>query len=455
MSNTPAPAAVQPSAMPMGMMQCPECGAEMPEDAEECPECGAEMDDADEPEEPHEATMPKAKKELTKELIVDSVKAAVPIAETFDENGNAVHRGSLLVSVAERRNRNNRVYPEAVWRREAAKSADKVRDGLLTGQAEHPEGRPELLNTILKFTSLRYDEASKATYAEFDVIPTSKGKDFIEIAKAGVAIGCSTRGTGTIKREKRDGAEVGVIQDDYELQAIDVMLFGEQSVEQARLNQFESVELETTATEPHMPEITTLDALREAYPALLTETDKVLEAEKGRVAELTAQLAGKEAQAAELAQAKAAVETSLTEAQAKGAETAQALEATSTLLEAAKADAVSLREANTKLTEELAVASNRKEALLHLMEVARDQKHAAWLVVEFLKDAPTKAAVDEGLAPAVRKAESLIETTLVKGAGTQVAQPADDNRQPPPETEDLAVQFPNAMSIAFGRRIPA
>lgn len=441
------------------MKTCPECKAEMPMDAAECPQCGEKMPMDDMPD--MEGDKEHRDKHMPQPLsLVDSILAIPTITESI-ENGSPVHRGKLLVSVADRLNRNRRIYPESVWRREAANAAEKVRAGLLTGQAEHPQGRPELLNTILKFTGVQYNESNKTVFAEFQVIPTAKGRDFIEIAKAGVAVGCSTRGTGSVQHEKRNGQEVSVIQDDYNLLGIDIMLMNEQSVENAAMLQFESVELQFPTEplpEPHMPDktepsrkdgIESLVALREAYPDLLTEAEQphreALSAAQTANAELTEKLAAKDAEAE---QAKAAFEKELSEANDAKAKLAEQVSAKTV-------EVATLTEQNEKLNKELNEAVSRKDALLHLFEVAREKKHAAWMIVELLKDAPTTAVVDESLPAVERRAASLIETTLVAGQGVQVAKPEDDNRQPPPEKEDVAAQFPNAMSIAFGRRIPA
>lgn len=397
------------------------------------------------PEEPNDAEPDNDGDDMQESMkkplsLIDSVSAVPTITESVVD-GATVHSGRLLISVADRVNRNNRVYPKSVWQREAAASLEKARLGKLTGQAEHPAGRPELLDTFIKFTGVEYDEATGSVYAPFVVIPTAKGRDFAEIVKAGVAVGCSTRGTGSVKREKRGSTEVSVIQGDYNLEGIDVMLFGEQSVPSARLMQFEHIETTTATpvaaetTELHMPEvkIETLDALREAYPTLLSEAESPLN-------------------------------TKLTETEGKLVEANQANETLTLQFNEAKQELDALREANNQMTAQVAEAaqklaeatqkieeaSNKHAALVHLTEVAREHKQAAWLVVEFLKDSPTPQAVDENMAAAVKKAESLIETTLLTGAGVAVAQPSDNETKP---DDASPVRFPNALSLATGTRI--
>lgn len=393
------------------MKSCTQCGMACEETVVACPRCGTEFKVEVEPVVgPVEPEKQDDSMNTHSSPIIDSI-SAVPIIKESIVDGTTVHTGRLLVSVADRTNRNNRVYPRSVWQREAAASRQKVERGTLTGQAEHPAGRPDLLDTILKFTGIEYEEATGNVYAPFTVIPTAKGRDFIEIAKAGVAVGCSTRGTGSVKREKRGSGEVAVIQDDYDLQGIDVMLFGEQSVESAMLMQFEHIEPDTTESQPMSDTIVSLDALREAYPDLLTEAEKPL-AEKLALSE-------------------------------------QSLSETAALLETTKQEAAALREANEKLQERVNEAVSKRDAVAHLMEVARDQKQAAWLVVEFLKDCPSAASVDESLPAAVKKAEALIETTLVHGQGVMVAQPNDDNKAP----DQTSVQYPSALSVATGTRI--
>ena len=363
-----------------------------------------------------------------KQELIEFVSSVPTLTEAINARGQTYRHGRLLVSVADRVNRNGRLYPSEVWRREASRSTEKIRNGALTGQAEHPPIVPSLLDQFLKFTGITFDESTKRVYAEFDVIPTSKGGDFVAIADAGVAIGNSTRGAGTVKRETREGREVAVIQDDYELLGIDVMQFGAQSVEQAKLLTFESLE-NPTPTEPTMPEttpaVTTVAALRESFAELVGEVEKPfkdeLEALRAQLAEMTAKLN----------------------------EAHQANENTLALVESLD----SLKEAHGEEVGELQQLVATKT---YLIEKAQSAKHAAMLTLELLKECKTSAEVDAQFADAQRKAERLIETALM-GKGEQVAQATDANpavKPPQPPTTVSVIGNPTVISAATGLHIP-
>ena len=340
--------------------------------------------------------------EVVQETFTDSVYARPILEQTVNAQG--LHQGKLLISKADYVNRNNRVYPLDVWRREVAKHQDKVEAGMLLGQAEHPEGRPQLLDQFLKFTGLQLE--NKDVFATFTVIPTSKGRDFTEIARAGVRIGTSTRGAGSVKRESRGGREVSVIQPDYELLGIDVMLFGEQSVDNAGMVQFESIEADpaespetTNPTESDMPVLETVEALREAYPALVAQIE----------APLTEKLSASEAAQNGLNENLKAVNAALSLADAS-ADPRPAIQALQEQLSEAQASLSTLTESNA--------------AFRRLAELAQELPHGSWLVVEHLKGETTVAAIEREFPRVKALVEGAIDHAIT-GMGTVIAQPSD------------------------------
>lgn len=181
-------------------------------------------------------------KEDTMDILTETHFTNVALSEE-DKNDRGYHTARLLITRGDYVNKNERVYPMHLWEREVPKAQDKITTGSFVGMADHPgffQG-PSVLDTVIKFESLSIE--GKEVWGEVMFIPTSKGRDVIEIAKAGVRIGVSTRGTGTGTRKEwtaPDGTihkEVQVINDDYEWKAADLVVEG--SVEGAAVYRFE------------------------------------------------------------------------------------------------------------------------------------------------------------------------------------------------------------------------
>lgn len=177
----------------------------------------------------------------TGKLLTETVFTALELREADD----GYHHARLLLTQGDKRNANNRVYPMAIWKREIPRVKPAVLEGRFVGLANHPglfTGGADILATVIRFTDLWIE--GKDVYGDALVIPTSAGKDVIELAKAKVKIGVSSRGHGTAVKQDWTDPETGqvhkdvnVIQDDYELVAFD--LVSRPSVKDAGVVRFE------------------------------------------------------------------------------------------------------------------------------------------------------------------------------------------------------------------------
>mgnify|MGYP001581460914 CR=1 FL=1 len=183
----------------------------------------------------------RSDKESKMDELIDTVHGVATITEAKDGQGQTYNRVRFLSSRGDEVNANKRVYPTALWQRET----ERINSGkVVLGQSGHPFflEPANLLDVFLKFE--KAEMADKDFIAEAKIIPTARGKDFVEIAKAGVPVPVSTRGKGTVKMEKRDGEDVSVVQEDYELEAIDVVVPGTPSFKDAAMLRFEAKEAE-------------------------------------------------------------------------------------------------------------------------------------------------------------------------------------------------------------------
>jgi hypothetical protein len=114
------------------------------------------------------------------------------------------------------RNRNGRLYSLPLIQREVAKFQDRIKSGSVIGSADHPGGAFTTLSDASHIiTKLSLDKNGQG-WMEAKLLPTSKGKNVIEIIKAGGQLGISARGAGTVLSN-------GVVGDDYKLLGIDIV----------------------------------------------------------------------------------------------------------------------------------------------------------------------------------------------------------------------------------------
>lgn len=272
---------------------------------------------------------------------------------------------TFLVSRGDRINLNRRVYPLALWQREAA----RLGESNITGQAGHPFLQINPLDQFLLFTEGYVEE--REFYAKARVIPTHQGQSFTTIAQAGVKFAVSTRGEGTTKEEKewKDAQgvihrDVAIVQDDYRLQGIDVLLPGEQSVEGARLIRFEAIEDNPVTKQ-----------LNEQLTAAQTQLQEL---------------------ATQVTQLQETIQHKDTELSAKDTQ----IEGLSTSLHQKEELIATANQMVATLTEERDALSARLAARSHLLEKVRGHPFALPLLGK-LFDQPTARSVDEAWDGAV------------------------------------------------------
>jgi len=331
-------------------------------------------------------------KESTMEQLTETLFSPLELQEQ-DERG--YYHANLLCTRGDYVNGNNRVYPMAIWEREVPRVKDLITQGRFIGLADHPGvfgSGASILNTVIKFDDLRIE--GREVWGDVTIIPTSKGKDVIEIAKAGVQIGASTRGNGSLVHDRYtdpDGEEhedVGIVDvDSYKFDAVDLVL--QPSVGDAGMYRFEQLndedieqlqemlfaEIEERATEPLKQKVSELEDMLEAAgeDTAIVETDNHVLREQVKEME------------SDVAQHKNKV---VEQEQKIGDLTA------------------SLAEANSQLQ----ASNSRNAALTHLMEKVKGEKFAL-LLYEELKRCASKDEVDESFDAALS-----IVTTLVAGS---------------------------------------
>lgn len=148
--------------------------------------------------------------------------------------------GSLTILApwiqADRPNKNGRLYPLSLLQREVAETQKRIEQGSAIGSADHPSGAFTTLGDASHLiTKLEIDKSGKG-WMTAKILPTSKGKNVIEIIKAGGQLGISARGAGSISKDGR-------VESDYKLLGIDIVTNpSEPTATFDKSNVFESLE---------------------------------------------------------------------------------------------------------------------------------------------------------------------------------------------------------------------
>jgi len=115
-------------------------------------------------------------------------------------------------------NRNGRVYPYEILRREATKYMELVESNMATGELNHPaEAIIDLERVCHKVVDMWWQ--GESLYGKLQVAETPMGDVVKGLLKTEITLGISSRGVGSVKTIKGED----IVQDDFELIAFDIV----------------------------------------------------------------------------------------------------------------------------------------------------------------------------------------------------------------------------------------
>ena len=157
---------------------------------------------------------------MAKQLLIDySTFDITPQMITESERKN---NGRVIVSGvlqrAEAKNQNGRIYPKETLMREAKKYAEiQIAENRALGELDHPESSVVNLQNVshnVKKIWWKNDDLMGTV----EVLSTPSGNILKELLKAGVKLGISSRGLGSVKEiHEDDGGGAVEVQPDFEL----------------------------------------------------------------------------------------------------------------------------------------------------------------------------------------------------------------------------------------------
>tara|TARA_B110001454_G_C12716790_1_gene432896 strand:- start:792 stop:1415 length:624 start_codon:yes stop_codon:yes gene_type:complete len=161
---------------------------------------------------------------MNRELLVDYLPFEISkeqINESMKENqGRLVVRGVL--QRAEAKNQNGRVYPKEVLMREAKKYTESfIKEQRALGELDHPESSVvNLQNVSHNIKEMHWNNHDLVGTVE--VLGTPAGNILTELFKAGIKLGISSRGMGSVETVDESGDDdTQEVQPDFELIAFD------------------------------------------------------------------------------------------------------------------------------------------------------------------------------------------------------------------------------------------
>ena len=160
---------------------------------------------------------------MAKQLLVDYTLFEITpeqINESLSRNGGRLVVTGVLQR-AEAKNHNGRVYPRNVLMREAKKYSDSfIREKRALGELDHPDSSVVNLNNV-SHNVLGMDWNGNDLVGKVEVLDTPNGKILKELFKAGIKLGISSRGMGSVKEIMGEGEDTLEVQPDFELIAFD------------------------------------------------------------------------------------------------------------------------------------------------------------------------------------------------------------------------------------------
>ena len=128
-----------------------------------------------------------------------------------DANGVTIVRGVLQRAGAP--NQNERVYSRPILEREATKYGQLIKERRALGELDHPDSSViNLKNVSHNIREIHWD--GDDLIGTVEILPTPSGNILKELLKAGILLGISSRGMGSVQPRNEGGVEVG---NDFEL----------------------------------------------------------------------------------------------------------------------------------------------------------------------------------------------------------------------------------------------
>ena len=163
--------------------------------------------------------MPKQLLTEFNELCKDGICRDLLSEREKREMDNGVLYLSGRIQTADKKNGNGRSYPFKVLKREIDNYKKIVADNRACGELDHPDDSVINLKNVSHIVTDCWWEG-KDVMGKIKVLDTPSGRILKDLIKAGVKLGISSRGLGSVKESMGGGI---VVQEDFELICFDIV----------------------------------------------------------------------------------------------------------------------------------------------------------------------------------------------------------------------------------------
>ena len=134
------------------------------------------------------------------------------------EMSNGVLYLSGRLQTADKQNGNGRVYPHEVLKREVQNYLNVVKDNRACGELDHPDDSVVNLKNVSHIVTDIWWEG-KDVMGKIKVLDTPSGRILKDLVNAGVKLGISSRGLGSV----RESAGQTIVENDFQLICFDMV----------------------------------------------------------------------------------------------------------------------------------------------------------------------------------------------------------------------------------------
>ena len=148
--------------------------------------------------------------------LITELNESVEFIVEKNESGDKSHFIKGIFMQAEQKNRNGRMYPVQVLRNEVNRyNEEYVKKNRAFGELGHPDGPTINLDRVSHMIKDIQEDGSNNFIGKAKIMDTPYGKIVKNLIDEGANLGVSSRGMGSLKADRRDGAQI--VQDDYRL----------------------------------------------------------------------------------------------------------------------------------------------------------------------------------------------------------------------------------------------
>jgi len=161
-------------------------------------------------------------KELLREFYALCPDGMCPDLLTEMEKRDITENGAMYLTgrlqTADKKNGNGRKYPSKVLKREIDRYTQVVKDNRATGELDHPDDSVINLKNVSHMVVECWWEGNDVM-GKIKVLDTPSGRILKDLINAGVKLGISSRGLGSV----RESMGETVVEDDFQLICFDIV----------------------------------------------------------------------------------------------------------------------------------------------------------------------------------------------------------------------------------------